>query len=109
MGILFGLLAALMFGASLIIIKKSYDTLSPSVAFAFQALFGLLIWVPFALFEGITFSYLAIVLFIALFSAVLSEAFPYYMLSKASAALTGAFFSTYPAFTILFSVIIIRE
>ena len=43
MGILFGLLAALMFGVSLVTTKKSYDTLPSSVAFAFQSFFGLLI------------------------------------------------------------------
>lgn len=109
MGIVFGLLSALGQGVSLVVIKRSYKEFPPSVAFAFQALFGLMLWIPFALIHGITFSYFWLVLALALVSAILGEAFWYYIFSKASVGLTGAIFSTYPTFTILFSLIILSE
>ncbi len=109
MGIVFGLLSALAAGISLVIIKRSYREFPPSVAFTFQAIFGLIVWVPFALIHGITFSYFWVVLALALASAILGEAFWYYIFSKASVGLTGAVFSTYPTFTILFSLIILSE
>ena len=109
MGIIFGLLAALGTGISLVLIKRSYKELPASVAFAFQAIFGLILWIPFALYVGITFQHFGTVLLLAFISAILSEAFYYYIFSKASVGLTGAAFSTYPVFTIFFALLIISE
>ena len=46
---------------------------------------------------------------IALLSAILSEAFYYYIFQKADVGITGAVFSTYPLFTILFAFLFLGE
>lgn len=109
-GIVFGLLSALATGLSLVLIKKSYEEFSPSIAFAFQALFGILIWIPFALYMGVTFTSLFwLVILLALLSAVLSEAFYYYIFSKADVGLMTAAFSTYPVFTVATALVFLGE
>ena len=106
MGIIFGLLAALSQAISYTFLKKSYEELPPSVAFLFDACFGLLIWVPFALIIGFNFSHLPLVAIFALISALLSEAFVFYVLSKGEISITGTIFASYPVYTILFSLFI---
>ncbi len=108
-GILFGLLASFCVGLSLVFIKKSYEELPASISFAFQAIFGILVWIPFALFIGITFKFILLTLAIALLSAILSEAFYYYIFQKADVGITGAVFSTYPLFTIAFAFLFLGE
>lgn len=109
MGIIFGLLAALSQAISYTLLKKSYQELAPSVAFLFDACFGLLIWIPFALIVGFNFSHLPLVILFALISALLSEAFVFYVLSKGEISITGTIFSSYPIYTILFSLFINQE
>jgi len=109
LGIIFGLLASFCTGLSLVFVKKSYEEFPASIAFAFQTIFGLLVWIPFAFFIGITFKFILFTLAIALLSAILSEAFYYYIFQKADVGITGAVFSTYPLFTILFSFLFLSE
>ena len=109
MGIIFGLLAALSQAISYTFLKKSYEELPPSVAFLFDACFGLLIWVPFALIIGFNFSHLPLVAIFALISALLSDAFVFYVLSKGEISITGTIFASYPVYTILFSLFINHE
>lgn len=109
MGIIFGLLAAFSQAISYTLLKKSYEELPPSVAFLFDAFFGLLIWIPFALIVGFNFNHLPLVMIFALISALLSEAFVFYVLSKGEISITGTIFSSYPIYTILFSLFINNE
>lgn len=109
MGIIFGLLAALASAISFTALKKSYEELPPSVAFLFDACFGLLIWIPFALILGFNFNHLPLVLVFALISAMLSEAFIFYVFSKGSLSITGTIFASYPIYTIFFSVLLNHE
>jgi len=75
MGILFAILAALSQSILWVALKKSYDNLSPSVAFFFDMVLGLLVWIPFSLIVGVDFSRMGEVLIYALISGILSEAF----------------------------------
>lgn len=109
MGILFALLAALGQAFAFVSIKKSYQKLNPSVAFFFDSIFGVLLWVPFALIVGINFQELHLVAPFAILSALLSEAFVFYALSKGQLSISGTIFSTYPIFTIFFSFVINNE
>jgi drug/metabolite transporter (DMT)-like permease len=102
-GIVFGLLSALCQGFGYVAMKKSYRKLNPSLTFAMDACWGLLIWIPYALFAGIDFSQIPQVLPYALLSGILSEAFVFFALSRGEISLTGSLFATYPIFTILFS------
>jgi len=103
MGIIFGLITAFIQALSHIVLKKSYQELTPAVAFFFDSLFGILIWIPFSLITGANIYEFWRVLPYALISAVFAEAFVFYILSKGALSLTNTVFFTYPLFTILFS------
>lgn len=109
MGIIFALLAALSQSILWIALKKSYESVAPSIAFFFDMILGLFIWIPFSLIIGVDFSHMGEILFYAVISGILSEAFVFYVFSKGEVSYTSTIFSTYPLFTILFSVLINRE
>jgi drug/metabolite transporter (DMT)-like permease len=109
MGIVLGLLAALGQAFGYVSIKKSFKELNPSIAFFFDACFGILIWAPFALVVGVDFKQLSLVARFALLSAILSEAFVFYALSKGHLSISGTIFASYPIFTILFSFFLNNE
>jgi drug/metabolite transporter (DMT)-like permease len=109
MGILFALLASLAFAFSYTFLKRSYKEFPPSVAFFFDMLFGLLIWLPFSLLIGFDFNHLPKVAIYALISGILSEAFIFYILSKGEISITGTIFASYPVYTILFAMLILGE
>lgn len=109
MGILFAVLAALSQSILWVALKKSYENLAPSVAFFFDMILGLLVWVPFSLIIGVDFSRMGEVLIYALISGMLSEAFVFYVFSKGEVSYTSTIFSTYPLFTIFFSVMLNHE
>jgi drug/metabolite transporter (DMT)-like permease len=103
-GIIFALLCAVFIGFSIIFLRKSYKGLPPSIAFFFDSVFGLLIWVPLALFMGIsgTLSW-SQAIFFAVVSAILSEAIVFYALSHGELAVTATVLATYPVYTVIFS------
>ncbi|NMA29613.1 MAG: DMT family transporter [Candidatus Pacebacteria bacterium] len=109
MGIFFALFASLAFAIAYTFLKRSYKEFPPSVAFFFDMLFGLLIWIPFSLMIGFDFSDLSKVLIYALISGILSEAFIFYILSKGEISITGTIFASYPVYTILFAMLILGE
>lgn len=109
MGLLFGLLASIGQAIGYTAAKKSYDELPPSIVFFFDACFGILIWMPLALSFGVDFSQLLIISGFALLSALLSEAFVFYALSKGILSISGTIFASYPMYTIFFSFFINNE
>jgi len=109
MGIIFAVMAALSQSILWVALKKSYENLAPSVAFFFDMILGLLVWVPFSLMVGVDFLRMGEVLVYALISGVLSEAFVFYVFSKGEVSYTSTIFSTYPLFTIFFSVLLNHE
>ncbi len=109
MGIFFAVLTALSQSILWVALKKSYENLAPSIAFFFDMLFGLLIWIPFSLVVGVSFSHMGEVFFYAFLSGILSEAFVFYVFSKGEVSYTSTIFSTYPVFTIFFSLLLNHE
>ena len=109
-GIIFAILCAVFIALSQLALRKSYQELPPSVAFFFDAVFGLLIWVPLALFMGVseTVNWGEAILF-AVISAILSEAVVFYALSHGELAVTATVLATYPVYTIMFSRLINNE
>jgi len=89
-GITFALLCAIFIGFAQISLRKSYRELPPSIAFFFDAVFGLLIWVPLAFFMGISevVNWNQAITF-AIISAILSEAIVFYALSHGELAVTA--------------------
>lgn len=90
-------------------LKKSYRELAPSIAFFLDACFGLILWIPLAIFFGVNFAFFNEVLIYAVLSAVLSEALYFYALSKGQLSITSILIGTYPIYTIFFSSLINKE
>ncbi|OGM18649.1 hypothetical protein A2686_04245 [Candidatus Woesebacteria bacterium RIFCSPHIGHO2_01_FULL_38_10] len=90
-------------------LKKSYRELAPSVAFFFDATFGLILWIPLAIFFGIKLALFKEVLLYAILSAILSEALVFYSLSKGQLSITTILIGSYPIYTILFSYLVNNE
>ncbi|MFA7301521.1 MAG: DMT family transporter [Candidatus Shapirobacteria bacterium] len=103
-GIIFAIFSAFFIACSFLSLKKSYQELPPSVGFLFDAIFGLLIWVPLAYFMGIS-GYVSWTnaIFFAVVSAILSEAVVFYALSRGELAITATILATYPVYTVIFS------
>ncbi len=109
-GVVFALLSAVFIGFSQTSLRKSYKELSPSIAFFFDSIFGLLIWVPLAVYLGISKGAdFGQALIFALISAVLSEAIVFYALSRGELAVTATIIATYPVYTVIFSRILNKE
>lgn len=102
MGYIYAILASLGQGIGYTFLKRSFEELPSSVTFFFEMLFGLIIWIPYSLIIGIDLTNITGVFLIALISAILSEAFVFYALSKGDVSITGTVFSIYPVFTVIF-------
>ncbi len=109
MGIIYALLSSVFFALSYTSLKRSYKEFPPSVAFLFDMIFGLIIWIPFSLILGFDFSDIPQVLPYALISAILSEAFTFYIFSKGEISITGTIIASYPVYTILFAILFLGE
>ncbi len=104
LGIILALLSAVFIALSQVALRRSYKDLKPSVAFFFDALFGLAIWAPLALAMGVSVGvdWQQAILF-AVISAVLSEAIVFWALSHGELAVTATILGTYPVYTVIFS------
>lgn len=109
LGIIIAIMSAVFMAAMQILLKKSYKELDPSVAFFFDALFGVLIWIPVGFIFGATVDGVVNCLVYAIISAVLSEAFVFYALSKGDLSVSTVMIATYPIYTLLFSRYINNE
>lgn len=110
LGIILALLCAIFVAFAQISLRKSYKELKPSVAFFFDAIFGLLIWVPLALIMGVNLGVgLKEAFVFATISAILSEAIVFYALSHGELAVTATVLATYPVYTVFFSRILNDE
>lgn len=109
LGIIIAIASAMFMAAMQILLKKSYKELDPSVAFFFDAIFGVLIWIPVGFIFGATIDGVFNCLIYAIISAVLSEAFVFYALSKGDLSISTVMIATYPIYTLLFSRYINKE
>lgn len=108
-GILAAVYASFVLALGEASLKKSFRDIPPSVGFLFDALLGVVIWIPLALFCGGSFGNFAIVLPYAVVSAILSEAFYFYALSKGQLSITAIILASYPIYTIGFSYVMNGE
>ena len=109
LGIIIAISSALFMAGMYILLKKSYKELDPSVAFFFDAIFGLIIWIPIGFIFGAKVSEISQTFVYAIISAILSEAFVFYALSKGNLSVALTLISTYPMFTLIFSFLINGE
>lgn len=109
-GVVFALICAVFIGFSQIALRKSFKELPPSVAFLFDAIFGLFLWVPLAVFMGVSSgANLIEALVFAVISAILSEAIVFYALSHGELAVTATVLATYTVYTVIFSRLFNKE
>ncbi len=108
-GILIALVSAIFMTGMQIMLKKSYKELNPSVAYLFDMLFGLIIWIPIGFLFGATIEKVLDCILYAIISAILSEALVFYALSKGNLSITTVLISTYPIYTVIFSLLINNE
>ena len=108
-GIIIAIMSAVFMSGMQILLKKSYKELDPSVAFLFDMLFGLVIWIPIGFIFGATLNGVVECLIYAVISAILSEALVFYALSKGNLSVATVLISTYPVYTLLFSLLINNE
>jgi len=101
--------ATFMFGWQVFLKQSHTEELNPSVSFFFDMIFGLLIWIPIGFIFGATGNEIIKNLPIAFVSAILSEAFVFYALTKGNLSVSSVLIATYPIFTLLFSFIINNE
>lgn len=109
LGIVFGLFTALFQALSYVFMRRSLDDFPESMAFFMNALTGVFIWIPFAMWTNGVWSDVLYVLPFALLSAVLSEAFVFFATARGDTIITGVLFSTYPVFTILLAFLFLNE
>lgn len=109
MGIVLAILASLTTGIGDILIKKGYKNFSPFASFVVISLMGLIIW-PFSiLFVKYDPSQLPAGLLYGALSGFLGQGYYIYVLSKGQLSITGTLLSTFPIFTVIFSVLINHE
>lgn len=108
-GIILALLSAIFMAEMQILLKKSYKELNPSVAYLFDMIFGLIIWIPIGFIFGATWNGIVNCLIYAIISAILSEALVFYALSKGNLSVSTVLIATYPVYTLLFSFFINNE
>lgn len=108
-GIITAVYASFFIALAVASLKKSYRELEPSVAFLFDMLFGLLLWIPLSLYFGVNAGLILKVLPYAILSAILSEALYFYALSKGQLSITSILIGSYPIYTIIFSILINKE
>jgi len=110
---MFGIVAAIYSSFFLALaqgsLKKSYKDFEPSVAFFFDMIFGLVLWIPLSIYFGINFQNIIHALPYAIISAVLSEALYFYALSKGQLSITAILIGSYPIYTIFLSYLINNE
>lgn len=109
MGIIIALLSSFVLALSQVSLKRSFTEIPPSVAFFFDVIFALFLWIPYAFWVGIDRLHLPQVIGIAVFSAILSEAYYFFILSKGELSITATLLASYPVYTVLFSLWINNE
>lgn len=110
LGVLLAVGSAVFLAVAQVVLRKSYKEFKPSVAFLYDAIFGLILWAPLAVFMGISqdVNWQQAVMF-AVISAILSEALYFYALSHGELAVTATILATYPVYTVIFSYVLNGE
>lgn len=108
-GIIIAIISALFTATMIILVKKSYKELNPSVTFFFDSIFALFVWIPVGIIFGGKIADIPQNLVYALISAILSEAYVFYAMSKGNLGVTSTLIATYPIYTLLFSFLINKE
>lgn len=102
------LLTALLWGIGQLFIKISSTTISPLWNILIQAALALILYVPFALLNGATFSISPLLMLYILIGATFYNLF-YYAIEKGTLIITGSILAMYPLVTVVLSTAFLHE
>lgn len=106
--LLFAIFSAILFGIAQVFIKKGLATFSPLWNCIIDGLFSVIIYIPLALFLGVTFNFTLWQFFVITIICSL-YLFLYYAIDKAQISLSGTIFAMYPVATVILSYIFLSE
>ena len=108
-GIVLAVYASFFLAISQAALKKSFRDLDPSISFFFNAVLGIAIWIPLAIFFGASIAELPQTVVYAIISGILAEGLVFYALSKGQLSITSTILASYPVYTIVSSYFINNE
>ncbi len=104
----FAIAASLVWGIGQTLIKKSLSSISPFFSNILAVFFALLIGIPFALSGQISLNHFPIVFLFGLLANLPTFIIPY-VIKKTDVSLSGTILASYPIYTILLSIIFLKE
>jgi transporter family protein len=104
----FTLLAALLWAAGQVILKKGFNNISSLWSIILSACVNLLIYIPFSLITHASLQ-ISLIHLCGIFLISFLYIFYFYAIEKGQLAFTGTIFSTYPITTIILSSIFLQE
>lgn len=107
MWLLYALITAFCWGIVLASVKRAYDAFSPLSFLIAGSIAALVILLPFALINGGSISSLSLVVVAGIVAALFI--FEFYVLEKGKLSLTGTILNTYPLFTLILAMTLLRE
>ena len=102
------IIASLLWGIGQAFIKRGLSNVTPFVSNTFAVVSILLVEVPFALIGGVNWKFFPAILVFGFVASLPNFVFPY-VIKKTNVSLSGTVLATYPIYTILLSVIFLRE
>lgn len=106
--IYFALLTVLLWGAGNVLIKKGYANISALWSIVISATINFIVYVPFALSQGATFS-LDPRFFLPMFFITFFYILFFYAIEKGQLSFSGTIFATYPVTTLFLSSLFLSE
>jgi len=105
MGIILAVLASIGIALGNVFVKKSFKDFSPAISFFIFSVFGMLLWLPFGLANGVQWQEIGLGLIGGLISAVFGQLAYIWVLSKGELSITGTILATYAIYTVILSVL----
>jgi len=99
---------SLVWGLGQTLIKKGLSSVSPFFSNTLAVIFALLIGIPFALSGKINLSHFRVIFLLGLLANLPTFIIPY-VIKKTDVSLSGTILASYPIYTILLSIIFLKE
>ena len=100
--------ASLFWGVGQTLIKKGLTDVSPFMTNLLSAGFSFLLYVSFALIGGVNWNFFPSILLFGFLANLPNFIFPY-VIEKADISLSGTVLATYPVYTIILSLLFLKE
>jgi uncharacterized membrane protein len=105
---IFAICATTLWGVGQVFIKRGLSGVSPFYSNLFATIAALVVEIPFALIGGVKWEYFPFIFGLALLASLPNYIFPY-VVEKANVSLSGTVLATYPVYTILLSILFLKE